>query len=43
MTIPARTSQPCLDTFEPPDYQVWRKKMEEYYGNEADNINRRTA
>jgi hypothetical protein len=36
MTIPARTSQPALDTFEPPDYQVWRKKMEEYYGDNTD-------
>jgi hypothetical protein len=31
LTIPARTSQPALNTFEPPDYQVWRKKMEAYY------------
>ena len=33
LTIPARTSQPALDTFEPPDYQVWRKKLEEYYAS----------
>jgi hypothetical protein len=33
LTIPARTSHPALDTFEPPDYQVWRKKMEAYYAN----------
>ena len=31
MTIPARTSQPALDTLEVPDYQVWRKKLEAYY------------
>jgi mannose-6-phosphate isomerase-like protein (cupin superfamily) len=31
LTIPARTSQPALDTLEVPDYQVWRKKMEAYY------------
>jgi len=33
LTIPARTSQPALDVFEPPDYQVWRKKLEAYYAN----------
>ncbi len=33
LTIPARTSQPALDTLEVADYQVWRKKMEAYYAD----------
>ena len=33
ITKPARTSLPldCLDDMEPPDYQVWKKKMEKTY------------
>lgn len=41
LTIPARTSQPALDTHEPPDYQVWRRKMEAYYVKlESDTSNK---
>jgi hypothetical protein len=35
ITKPARTSLPpdCLDDLEPPDYQVWKKKMEATYAH----------
>lgn len=35
LSIPARTSQPALDAFEPLDFQVWASKMKGYYDPEG--------